>query len=100
MICHLHNMSFTIHMLIQLSLIHPNRDQGEWKRNKDSLLSFLETARGALHGLVTNSDQFRTKSYQLKSILAKVLSIIKSLLTNCDRFRGPTLMAWRSMVQS
>ena len=80
MICHLHNMSFTIHMMIQLSLIHPNHDQGEWKRNKESLLSFLETARVALHGLVTNSDQFRTKSYELKSILAKSYQL-KSIQT-------------------
>ena len=71
-------------MLIQLGLILPNNHdvQGEWERNKESILSFLETARGAVHGLVTIKDQ----NYQSKSLLTKSYQS-KSLLTNCDLFR-------------
>ena len=31
-------------------------EQGEWLKNKESLLSFLEAAPSAVHGLVTKSD--------------------------------------------
>ena len=44
------------HMVVQ---IHVSMfEQGEWLKNKESLLSFLEAAPSAVHGLVTNSEQF------------------------------------------
>ena len=50
-------------------------EQGEWLRNKESLLSFLEAAPSAVHGLVTKSDsgQFG-KQFQVTDSAGQVVN--------------------------
>ena len=62
-------------MVVQIHVSISIFEQGEWLKNKESLLSFLEAAPSAVHGLVTKSDsgQFG-KQFQVTDSAGQVVN--------------------------